>query len=108
MVKKREAEGLNSVPVQTNVCTCGYLTADAGETYMSRKRRNIGVTTGRGKERSTQSMSELLEMILDNRNMNEVYKKVCANKGAGGVDSMELEELDGKYERQAQYLCCRH
>ena len=30
-------------------------------------------------------MSELLEKILDKRNMNEAYKKVCANKGAGGV-----------------------
>lgn len=38
-------------------------------------------------------MSELLEKILDNRNMNEAYKKVCANKGAGGVDGMELNEL---------------
>ena len=27
--------------------------------------------------------------------MNEAYKKVCANKGAGGVDGMELRELDG-------------
>lgn len=44
-------------------------------------------------------MSELLEKILDNRNMNEAYKKVCANKGAGGVDGMELEELD-KYIRE--------
>lgn len=25
--------------------------------------------------------------------MNEAYKKVCANKGAGGVDGMELNEL---------------
>ena len=40
-------------------------------------------------------MSELLEKILDKRNMNEAYKKVCANKGAGGVDGMELSELDG-------------
>lgn len=40
-------------------------------------------------------MSELLEKILDKRNMNEAYKKVCANKGAGGVDGMELKELDG-------------
>ena len=62
---------------------------------MSRKRENIGLTAGSGKERSTQSMSELLGKILDNRNMNEAYKKVCANKGAGGVDGMELEELDG-------------
>lgn len=40
-------------------------------------------------------MSELLEKILDKRNMNEAYKRVCANKGAGGVDGMELAELDG-------------
>lgn len=26
--------------------------------------------------------------------MNEAYKKVCANKGAGGVDGMEIEELN--------------
>ena len=40
-------------------------------------------------------MSELLEKILDKKNMNEAYKKVCANKGAGGVDGMETRELDG-------------
>ncbi len=62
---------------------------------MSRKRINIGQITGSGKERSTQSMSEWLEKILDKKNMNEAYKKVCANKGAGGVDGMEIEELDG-------------
>ena len=62
---------------------------------MSCKRIIIGQITGSGKERSTQSMSELLEKILEKKNMNEAYKKVCANKGAGGVDGMELEELDG-------------
>ena len=31
--------------------------------------------------------------------MNEAYKKVCAKKGAGGVDGMELEELDGYIRR---------
>ena len=62
---------------------------------MSRNRINIRVITGSGKERSTQSMSELLEKILDKKNMNEAYKKVCANKAAGGVDGMEIEELDG-------------
>ena len=40
-------------------------------------------------------MSELLEKILDKSNMNEAYKRVCANKGAGGVDGMELTELHG-------------
>jgi group II intron reverse transcriptase/maturase len=40
-------------------------------------------------------MSELLEKILENKNMNEAYKKVCAKKGAGGIDGMEIEDLDG-------------
>ena len=40
-------------------------------------------------------MSELLEKRPDKRSMNEAYKKVRANKGAGGVDGMEIEELAG-------------
>ncbi len=40
-------------------------------------------------------MTELLEKMLDKKNMSEAYKKVCANKGADGVDGMEPEELDG-------------
>ena len=40
-------------------------------------------------------MSELLEKIPDKRSMNEAYKKVRANTGAGGVDGMEIEELAG-------------
>ena len=46
-------EGLNNKSCETNVCLCECLTADVGETYMSRKRTNIGVITGSGKERST-------------------------------------------------------
>ena len=38
-------------------------------------------------------MSELLEKILSNDNMNAAYKRVCANKGAGGVDGVGVEEL---------------
>lgn len=40
-------------------------------------------------------MSELLEKILSRDNMNEAYKRVKANKGVGGVDGMELDELPG-------------
>lgn len=36
--KEKVADGLNNVTVQTNVCTCGYPTAEVGETYTSRKR----------------------------------------------------------------------
>ena len=44
-------------------------------------------------------MSELLEKILSNGNMNVAYKRVCANKGAGGVDDVTVEEL-GDYIRE--------
>lgn len=45
-------------------------------------------------ERSeAQSMSVLLEKILDRNNMNLAYKKVYTNKGAGGVDGVTLDEL---------------
>lgn len=38
-------------------------------------------------------MSELLEAILSNDNMNAAYKRVCANKGSGGVDGVTVDEL---------------
>ena len=38
-------------------------------------------------------MSELLEKILSRENMNEAYKRVKGNKGAGGVDDMEIDAL---------------
>ena len=44
-------------------------------------------------------MSELLEKILHRDNMNAAYKRVCANKGAGGVDEVTVEEL-GDYIRE--------
>jgi len=35
----------------------------------------------------------LLEKILDRDNMNKAFKKVKSNKGAGGIDGMEVDEL---------------
>lgn len=40
---------MNNVIVQTNICICGYMAADVGETYMSCERENIGFTAGNGK-----------------------------------------------------------
>jgi len=36
---------------------------------------------------------ELLEEILSRKNLNEAYKRVYANKGSSGVDSVSVEEL---------------
>ncbi|MCP1188203.1 group II intron reverse transcriptase/maturase [Priestia flexa] len=36
---------------------------------------------------------ELLEKILNNKNMNEAYLRVYKNKGASGVDGITVEEL---------------
>lgn len=36
---------------------------------------------------------KLLERILSNDNLNQAYKKVKSNKGAGGVDGMDVDEL---------------
>lgn len=44
-------------------------------------------------------MSELLEKVLSRDNMNAAYRRVCANKGAGGVDGVTVEEL-GDYIRE--------
>lgn len=35
----------------------------------------------------------LLRRIISRNNMNEAYKKVKSNKGAGGVDRMSVDEL---------------
>ena len=44
---------------------------------------------------------ELMEVILSKENLNRAYKKVVANKGAGGVDGVTVEEL-GEYIRENQ------
>lgn len=39
-------------------------------------------------------MGQLMEQILSRSNMRMAYKKVKANKGAGGVDGISIEEVD--------------
>jgi RNA-directed DNA polymerase len=39
------------------------------------------------------STERLLEKILDKGNLNQAFKKVKSNKGAGGVDGMGVDEL---------------
>ena len=37
---------------------------------------------------------ELIERILQDRNIDEAIKNVKRNKGAAGVDGMKVDELD--------------
>ena len=48
---------------------------------------------GSGKERR-RSMSEMLEKILSDENIEAARKRVCANKGAGGIDGVTTQELE--------------
>lgn len=46
---------------------------------------------------------ELIEVILSKENLNRAYQKVVANKGAGGIDGITVEEL-GDYIRENNTL----
>lgn len=76
---------------------------------------------------TNQQREGLLEQILSRDNLNRAYKQVKRNKGAGGIDGMQVDELlpflkenkdelvqslrDGKYRpqpvRRAEIPCCR-
>lgn len=42
---------------------------------------------------TSQQTEGLLEQILDRDNLNRAYKQVKRNKGAGGIDGMQVDEL---------------
>ena len=39
-------------------------------------------------------MSEMLERILSDDNIKTAYKRVYANKGAGGIDGVTISDLE--------------
>ena len=46
----------------------------------------------------------LLEQILQSQNLNQAYKRVKSNKGAGGVDGMSVEELFAYLKENSKQL----
>ncbi len=46
----------------------------------------------------------MIEHIIDKRNLNKAYQKVCANKGAGGVDGMEISQLNAHLQTHGRTL----
>lgn len=50
------------------------------------------------------SREGLLEKILDRDNMNKAFKKVKSNKGVGGIDGMEVDELLRHLKENGQQL----
>src|SRR5215217_5746505 len=51
-----------------------------------------GNKAGRAQEGVT-TKGEMIEAILDIRNIYRALEQVCSNKGAGGVDRMQTDEL---------------
>ncbi len=51
-------------------------------------------------------MSELLEKMLSNININTAYKRVCANKGTGGVDECSHDDLPKGILAKAGLVSC--
>jgi RNA-directed DNA polymerase len=49
---------------------------------------------GSKERKGDKSMSRLMDEILSRENMLKAYRKVKANKGAGGVDGIEIEDID--------------
>ena len=47
-------------------------------------------------------MSEMLERILSDENIRRAKKRVYANKGAGGVDGVTVQELDEYMSRNSK------
>jgi len=71
--------------------TCPQKNRTASEGYVGGQ-TFIGVTENDAFSKD-QSEYGILEYILSPTNLNKAYQKVRRNKGAGGIDKMEVESL---------------
>lgn len=83
--KKKEAEQLNlfedlAKPVMTTTDGIGLATGTGVELLSALERQRI-------------LTENLLEEVIDYRNLNKAYQQVYKNGGASGVDKMKVEEL---------------
>jgi len=46
----------------------------------------------------------MIEHVIQQRNLNKAYQKVCANNGAGRVDGMEISQLNAHLQTNGQTL----
>lgn len=69
------------------------LTRCETEAYLRGSTITYGNLFESGKEKR-RNMSEMIEKILSDDNIKTAYKRVYANKGAGGVDGVTINELE--------------
>jgi RNA-directed DNA polymerase len=87
--KQKIFEESKTWPQKNRTASEGYV---GGQTFM-------WITENETINNQYQNRFDLLEMILSPANLNKAYLSVKRNKGAGGVDKMEVGEL-GVYLRQ--------
>ena len=46
----------------------------------------------------------MIEHVIQQWNLNKAYQKVCANKGAGGVDGMEISQFKAHLQTNGEAL----
>lgn len=47
---------------------------------------------------------KLIEVILDDKNLNEAVKRVKSNKGVAGVDKMTVYEIDTYFQNNKERI----
>ena len=71
----------------------GYLQKDRVELEEYVGAPSISLTIEKQQDAENKYTNGLFERIIDRNNLNEAFKRVKANKGAHGVDEMEVDEL---------------
>ena len=91
---------MKSMKITENTLICRKQNKDTivnCENSVEHERHRNGQSDSRMIEKDNINTNEptegMLERILSRDNMNEAYLKVKRNKGAGGVDKMEIDEL---------------